>query len=74
MVQATRLTLDLTGYGMDDGQLAAFTNVFRTILIKAHVEHVKGNVTIPLDGCGHVGTLKIESFHEVAERKNGAKG
>lgn len=62
---ATKLTLDLMAYNMPDDQLIAFTRLFKSILTKAHVEHLKGNVTFSLDGKGHFGPLKIESFEDV---------
>lgn len=68
---ATRLTLDLTGFPMTDKQMSRFVEAFRLVLYKATVDHTKGNITIPMDGCGNIGTLKIESFHDVAGRKNG---
>ena len=71
-MNATRLTIDLTRYEMTDRQLWKFQELFRFILEESQVKHTRGNIIVPMDGCGNVGDLKVESWHNLtSEKKNG---
>jgi len=70
------INVDTTGLDLSDAEQVQFKRLFKWLLYIAKSPdanaRVKGNVIIPLNGNGTVGTVKVESFHDIVQNgKNG---
>lgn len=65
------ITIDTAGLDLSNNEQVQFTRLFKWLLIAAKnsdpEKRIKGNVIIPLNGNGTVGTVKVESFHDVVQ-------